>query len=170
MHFGYIEDLLSDPRSTLIFLLLALPGRLLAISCHEAAHAYVANRCGDPTARLMGRMTLNPFKHLVSHGRSDDASAGHRLGEARSGQPSEFPRIPQGRSEGRARGHRDEHLSVLSGLSRAVRVHGAGAFENSVPRDVLAGEGRRVPLESTTAFPQSSSRAKAAIVIRLPIW
>ncbi len=64
MHFGYIEDLLSDPRSTLIFLLLALPGRLLAISCHEAAHAYVANRCGDPTARLMGRMTLNPFKHL----------------------------------------------------------------------------------------------------------
>ena len=64
MHFGYIEDLLSDPRGTLIFLLLALPGRLLAISCHEAAHAYVANRCGDPTARLMGRLTLNPFKHL----------------------------------------------------------------------------------------------------------
>ena len=64
MHFGYIEDLLSDPRGTLIFLLLALPGRLLALSCHEAAHAYVANRCGDPTARLMGRMTLNPFKHL----------------------------------------------------------------------------------------------------------
>ena len=64
MHFGYIEQLLSDPKGTLIFLLLALPGRLLAISCHEAAHAWVADRCGDPTARLMGRVTLNPFKHL----------------------------------------------------------------------------------------------------------
>ena len=64
MHFGYIEDLLSDPRGTLIFLLLALPGRLLAISCHEAAHAYVANRCGDPTAKMMGRLSLNPKAHL----------------------------------------------------------------------------------------------------------
>ncbi len=64
MHFGYIEQLLSDPKGTLIFLLLALPGRLLAISCHEAAHAWVADRCGDPSARLMGRVTLNPFKHL----------------------------------------------------------------------------------------------------------
>lgn len=64
MHFGYIEDLLQDPKGTIIFLLLALPGRLLAISMHEAAHAWVADRCGDPTARMMGRVTLNPLKHL----------------------------------------------------------------------------------------------------------
>jgi len=36
----------------------------LAVSVHEASHAYVANRLGDPTARLMGRMTLNPFAHI----------------------------------------------------------------------------------------------------------
>lgn len=64
MQFGYINSFLADPRGTLIFLLLAFPGRMLAISAHEAAHAWMADRCGDPSARLMGRMTLNPFAHL----------------------------------------------------------------------------------------------------------
>ncbi len=31
---------------------------------HEVAHGYVADRLGDPTARLMGRLTLNPLKHI----------------------------------------------------------------------------------------------------------
>ena len=31
---------------------------------HEAAHAVVADRCGDPSARLLGRATLNPFAHI----------------------------------------------------------------------------------------------------------
>ena len=48
----------------IIFLAMALPGRLLAISAHEFGHAWVAYRCGDPTAKSLGRMTLNPFKHL----------------------------------------------------------------------------------------------------------
>lgn len=64
MTFGLIDEFLADPRGTLIFFLLAMPGRLLAISMHEAAHAWVADRCGDPTARMMGRVTLNPLKHL----------------------------------------------------------------------------------------------------------
>ena len=62
--FGYIQEILADPKGMLLFFLLALPGRLLAISAHESAHGYVADRCGDPTARLMGRITLNPIKHL----------------------------------------------------------------------------------------------------------
>lgn len=37
---------------------------LLAISVHESAHAWMAERCGDPTARMLGRVTLNPLKHL----------------------------------------------------------------------------------------------------------
>lgn len=37
---------------------------LLAVSLHEAAHAWMADRKGDPTARLMGRLTFNPFKHV----------------------------------------------------------------------------------------------------------
>lgn len=37
---------------------------LFAISIHESAHAWMANRCGDPTARMLGRVTLNPIKHI----------------------------------------------------------------------------------------------------------
>ena len=37
---------------------------LFAISVHESAHAWMANRRGDPTARLLGRITLNPIKHI----------------------------------------------------------------------------------------------------------
>lgn len=62
--YGILDELFSDPRATIIMLLLALPGRLLAISAHEAAHGWMADRCGDPTARLMGRVTMNPLKHL----------------------------------------------------------------------------------------------------------
>lgn len=40
-----------------------VPG-LLAITCHEVSHGFVAWRFGDPTARMLGRLTLNPFKHL----------------------------------------------------------------------------------------------------------
>lgn len=43
--------------------ILALPF-LLAITCHEAAHGYVAYLLGDPTAKQAGRLTLNPLKHL----------------------------------------------------------------------------------------------------------
>ena len=37
---------------------------LLAITLHEAAHAYVANKCGDTTAKMFGRLSLNPLKHI----------------------------------------------------------------------------------------------------------
>jgi len=37
---------------------------LLAVTFHEVAHGYAAERCGDPTARLLGRLTLNPLRHL----------------------------------------------------------------------------------------------------------
>jgi Zn-dependent protease len=37
---------------------------LLAITLHEAAHAYAAKRFGDSTAYMLGRMTLNPLKHI----------------------------------------------------------------------------------------------------------
>src|SRR4051794_26196184 len=37
---------------------------IFAISVHESAHAWMANRRGDPTARMLGRITLNPIKHI----------------------------------------------------------------------------------------------------------
>lgn len=41
-----------------------LPPFLLAISMHESAHGYVAYRFGDPTAKNLGRITLNPIPHI----------------------------------------------------------------------------------------------------------
>ncbi len=37
---------------------------LIAITFHELSHGFVANRLGDPTARMMGRLTLNPIAHI----------------------------------------------------------------------------------------------------------
>lgn len=42
----------------------SLVGLLLAITIHECAHAWSANQLGDPTARLAGRISLNPLRHL----------------------------------------------------------------------------------------------------------
>jgi Zn-dependent protease len=41
----------------------AIPA-ILAITLHEAAHGFVAKRCGDNTAWLLGRVTINPVKHI----------------------------------------------------------------------------------------------------------
>ena len=41
-----------------------IPPLLLALTAHEYAHAWTANKLGDPTARAQGRLTLNPLAHL----------------------------------------------------------------------------------------------------------
>lgn len=41
---------------------------LFAITLHEAAHAFVAARCGDTTAKALGRLSLNPIKHIELFG------------------------------------------------------------------------------------------------------
>jgi Zn-dependent protease len=53
----------STAHKIQLLVLTALP-IILAITFHEAAHGYVADRYGDPTARLMGRLTLNPLAHV----------------------------------------------------------------------------------------------------------
>lgn len=45
-------------------IVLAFIGLLLALSVHEAAHAWAAFRLGDPTAKLQGRLSLNPLVHI----------------------------------------------------------------------------------------------------------
>lgn len=40
------------------------PPLLFALTIHEYSHGYIASRLGDPTAKAMGRLTLNPLKHL----------------------------------------------------------------------------------------------------------
>ena len=45
-------------------ILLSAPAILFGLTIHEFSHGYVAWRLGDPTAKMMGRLTLNPLKHL----------------------------------------------------------------------------------------------------------
>ena len=52
-----------DPNTIQTILIYALPV-LFAITVHEAAHGYVARHFGDNTAYMMGRVTLNPLKHI----------------------------------------------------------------------------------------------------------
>jgi Zn-dependent protease len=55
-----LNFLFSDPFSFIVWAV----AMLVAISVHEAAHAWMAERLGDPTAKLQGRLTLNPLAHL----------------------------------------------------------------------------------------------------------
>jgi Zn-dependent protease len=57
---GLLKLLTQDP---LAFVLLVIP-LLFSVIIHEVAHGWVAYRMGDPTAKMMGRLTLNPLKHL----------------------------------------------------------------------------------------------------------
>ncbi len=50
--------------NTLQILSVAVLPLLFAITVHEVAHGWAANRLGDPTARMLGRLTLNPIKHI----------------------------------------------------------------------------------------------------------
>lgn len=58
-----IIGLLSNPMA-LLGLLFSIPGVLIAITFHEYAHAFAADKLGDDTPRLQGRLSLNPFAHL----------------------------------------------------------------------------------------------------------
>jgi Zn-dependent protease len=57
---GLIKLLFSDPATFAILAVLLL----YSIIFHELAHGWVAYKMGDPTAKLLGRLTLNPLKHL----------------------------------------------------------------------------------------------------------
>ena len=55
------EEMNQQEMVLILFQVIVL---VLAFSVHESAHAYVAMRLGDPTAYMMGRVTLNPMKHM----------------------------------------------------------------------------------------------------------
>src|SRR5215470_7299606 len=59
-----MTDLFDDPLGFLSRLILQIPALLVAVTVHELAHAVVADRLGDPTARRLGRITLNPLPHI----------------------------------------------------------------------------------------------------------
>ena len=59
-----IDLLLNNPAAFLQQLVLLIPALLVAVTVHELAHGLVADRLGDSTARLQGRLTLNPLPHI----------------------------------------------------------------------------------------------------------
>ena len=61
---GLFSQLQDNPVGFLIGFLYAAPAVLIALTLHELAHGYVALRCGDPTAQMMGRLSFNPLRHL----------------------------------------------------------------------------------------------------------
>jgi Zn-dependent protease len=50
--------------SCYMFTILSIAILILSVVVHEVSHGYMADRLGDPTPRLQGRLTLNPIKHL----------------------------------------------------------------------------------------------------------
>lgn len=54
----------ATTEGALLNLLLSIPGVLLAITFHEFAHAYAADKLGDDTPRRQGRLSLNPMDHV----------------------------------------------------------------------------------------------------------
>ncbi len=54
--------------SMVLNLLISIPGLLLCLSLHEAAHGFIAYKLGDPTAKNAGRLTIDPFRHLDAVG------------------------------------------------------------------------------------------------------
>lgn len=56
----YSENIYAD----LLALLISIPALLFSLSCHEYAHGFAAYKQGDHMAKSLGRLTLNPFKHI----------------------------------------------------------------------------------------------------------
>ncbi len=68
MLLGSFDLLFSDPAGFLRLAVLLVFSLLVAVTVHEFSHALVANGLGDSTARRLGRLTLNPVKHLDPSG------------------------------------------------------------------------------------------------------
>ena len=54
----------GDVQGTIISFAISIPLIILILSTHEYAHGFIANKIGDPTAENLGRLTLNPLKHI----------------------------------------------------------------------------------------------------------
>lgn len=59
-----LVSIFNMSQESLISLLLSLPAVIIAITFHEYAHAFAADKLGDDTPRMQGRLTINPLKHL----------------------------------------------------------------------------------------------------------
>lgn len=61
---SWFNYLTSDPLGFIVYVFYTAVTILISLILHEVAHGYMAYRCGDPTAKWMGRLSLDPRKHL----------------------------------------------------------------------------------------------------------
>ena len=79
-----------------VSLLASVLSIMLVITLHEFAHAFVAYKCGDPTAKFAGRMTLNPVKHFDLLGIAMFAIAGFGWAKPVPVNPNNFKNYKSG--------------------------------------------------------------------------
>lgn len=115
-----ILNLLSQP----LYLVAFLAALIIGITAHEFAHAWAANNSGDPTAKIEGRLTLNPLAHLDPLGTLFIFLAGFGWGKPTPINPSLFR-------------HRSDELKVAF----------AGIIMNLITAFVLA-----IPLRIATMY------------------
>ena len=91
MLFSSFMNLFSREGALLSFVI-SIPGILIAITFHEFAHAFAADKLGDDTPRRQGRLNLNPFKHLDPFGTIMLVFAGFGWGRPVEINPRNFNR------------------------------------------------------------------------------
>lgn len=89
--FEHLQQYVNNPNA-LLGLLLSIPGILIAITFHEFAHAFVADKLGDDTPRRQGRLTLNPLAHFDPFGTLLMLFAGFGWGKPVAINPNNFNR------------------------------------------------------------------------------
>ncbi len=60
----YLSMLRENPLGFLVYIVYFAVTILISLILHEIGHGYVAWRCGDPTAKMLGRLSIDPRKHL----------------------------------------------------------------------------------------------------------
>ena len=91
MLFSSFMSLFSN-KGALFAFVISIPGILIAITFHEFAHAFAADKLGDDTPRRQGRLNLNPFKHLDLFGTIMLVFAGFGWGKPVEIDPRNFNR------------------------------------------------------------------------------
>ena len=81
---------------SLINFLVIIPVVLISVTIHELAHGLVADRFGDPTPRMTGRLTLNPIKHLDPVGAILLATVGFGWAKPVQVNPYNFKNVDKG--------------------------------------------------------------------------
>ena len=87
-----INFLMGMTGEKLLALVLTLPGVLIALTFHEYAHAKAADKLGDDTPRIQGRLNLNPFSHIDPIGFAMLVFAGFGWGKPVEIDPRNFNR------------------------------------------------------------------------------